>query len=407
MKKSSRKALPPSLWISTGVAALSSFLFGYHSGIMAVILIALRTPLGLSPVSEGFLMATLVMGAILGTLLFPYVTNRLGSKGAVACTAWGFAISNGLLVCATSFGSLCCGRLGAGVCVGLTALAVPLYLAELAPIKRRGLLVSLAAFSVVFGIFVAYSVSLLTPLLLHWRILFVIALALSIVQLCVISLLDEPRPALPTQAAHPPERCVWSEPSLRKPLGIGIGLNVLQQFVGINAIIYYAPLLLPLLGLPGSAEKFSLVVGFIAIPMTMLASLLMDGWGRRPLFITGLVGMAGSLALFVFYLASAPVASYVPLVAILFFLAFYSVSLSPLPTVCVTELYPASARTQCMTICLLTNWVANYAVSFSFLPLLDRFGLAPIFSCYGICCVLGLLWGMRYLPETKGKQLPA
>jgi MFS family permease len=391
--------------VSILIAIVSSGLFGYHSGIMSSVLLAIEEPWAQHPVLSGSLVAALVLGAFLGTLLSPWITNLWGSRGGVVFTVWGFFVSNWMLYASTRFWPLFCGRLAAGICVGVTALVVPLFLAEISPAKNRGMVVTFAALATVTGIFIAYCMgALISDSYLPWSHAFlyvqlpILAQILALPWLVRTSFNPSPswlRPFL-----------LLFEPKIKGFLYKGIILNVLQQGVGINAIVYYAPLIFKLSGKTfiGSNEMLSMGTGCVAIVVTLLSALLIDKWGRRPLFLLGSGGMTLSLMLLVLCLVTTWSGLWLSL-AVALFLASYSISLGPLPSVFIAEVYPSLNRSQCMAVCLLANWSTNYLLSFAFLPLVHSLGLFAPFLIYATIAIGGFFWGLKFLPETKGTQL--
>ena len=198
---------------------------------------------------------------------------------------------------------------------------------------------------------------------------------------------------------------------------VGIGLAAFQQFVGINIIFYYGEVLWKAAGATEQwALRINLLTGFVNILATIPAIMLIDRTGRKPLLLTGSVGMALTLGAMAFIFATAgvtadgkPLLSHVAAVAGLtaanLYIVAFGVSWGPVMWVLLGEMFPNRLRGAALAVSGAANWAANFAVTVTFLPLLNAVGLAGAYALYAMGAVLSLpfVWGT--VSETKGKTL--
>ncbi|MBV8234447.1 MAG: MFS transporter, partial [Acidimicrobiia bacterium] len=198
---------------------------------------------------------------------------------------------------------------------------------------------------------------------------------------------------------------------------VGIGLAAFQQFVGINVIFYYGAVLWEAAGATKEhALQINLLTGFVNILATIPAILLIDRIGRKPLLVAGSVGMAVTLGLLavVFALAAVgidgkPVLSrgeaITGLIAANLYVVAFGVSWGPVMWVLLGEMFPNRLRGAALAVSGATNWVANFAVTLTFLPLLNGCGLAGAYGLYAGAALVSLLFVWFAVRETKGKTL--
>jgi sugar porter (SP) family MFS transporter len=198
-------------------------------------------------------------------------------------------------------------------------------------------------------------------------------------------------------------------PRVRGALGIGIGLAILQQITGINTVIYYGPQIFKLAGFSSNAVSIlaTLGVDLVNCLMTIVAIVLIDRVGRKPLLYAGIGGMM--IALFTLAYAFAQGASgslgVVTLVALMAYVGCFAFSLGPILWLLLSEIYPLAIRGRAMSIATLANWVANFAVSFVFLTMIHVFGSPLTFAIYGTICLLTIWFVRTFVRETKRLEL--
>jgi SP family arabinose:H+ symporter-like MFS transporter len=193
---------------------------------------------------------------------------------------------------------------------------------------------------------------------------------------------------------------------MRRILWIGILLAVFQQVTGINAIMYYAPMIFKGLGNGiDSALIQTAIIGAVLFLFTLVAIRLIDRWGRKPLMIWGTIGMAVSLTMVAILYFMNHLQGYFILFFILIFMASFAASIGPVTWVMVSEIFPNKIRSEAMSIAVVALWLSNFVVTLTFPVILNRLGGGVAFLIFDVMCVLLLLFVIFRLPETKGKSL--
>jgi MFS transporter, SP family, galactose:H+ symporter len=201
------------------------------------------------------------------------------------------------------------------------------------------------------------------------------------------------------------------QPWLRPALIITVGIFFFQQFSGVNTIVYYSPIIFKMAGITGNSASIlpAIVIGIVNVAACFISVLYLDKVGRRRLYLIGISGMIPSLVLagvcFFFRDRLGSSLIYLSVGSIVCFIFFINISLSPLGWLLISEIYPTSARSVGMSIGSLSHWGFNAIIAFTFLRMVNGFGLAATFWVYAAVCVLGLVWGYYYIPETKGRSL--
>lgn len=422
------------------VAAVGGFLFGYDTGVISGALLFIKQDFTLNSFEQGLVVSILLLGAMLGALFVNRPADRYGRKATLAAVGVIYTIGIVAAAAAPDFGFLLGARFVMGLGVGAASAMVPLYLSEIAPSNVRGALVSLNQLMITIGIVVSYLIDLIFTGSENWRAMFAIGAIPSI--LFLLGMLRMPEtPAwldskgrvddardvlnqvtdeatteemldgyrkLREQAG--PRKKFWQiwRSNARPALIIGVTLAVLQQFGGINTIIYYAPTIMEGTGLGASAAIVSsLVIGAINVGMTVVSIKLVDKRGRRPLLRVSLVGMIVTLFLLglTFELGGlGSIDSYLALACILLYIAAFAIGMGPVFWLLVAEIFPAGTRAEGASISGTANWAANFVVGLAFLPLINAIGEGPTFWIFGAITILGLLFVDRFVPETKGRS---
>jgi SP family sugar:H+ symporter-like MFS transporter len=197
---------------------------------------------------------------------------------------------------------------------------------------------------------------------------------------------------------------------------IGLALAVFQQFVGINAVFYYSNLIWESVGYPPSeAFTTSTIISMVNVVFTVVAILLVDRIGRKPLLLVGSVGMAVSLAVIAWVFVMAPQSAsgtpdlsatqgYVAVVALCGFVAFFAATWGPIVWVLLSEMFPNSIRAAAMSITVMANWIANFIVSELF-PELVGISLGLAYGLFTLFAVLSFFFVWKWVTETRGTEL--
>lgn len=428
----------PFSFIVSLIAALGGLLFGFNTSVISGALLFLQRDFNLSTVEQEIIVSILLVGALVGAFLGGFIADFFGRKKTLIFTVVLFIIGTIFLSEAVGFDSLLIGRLILGFAIGITSMAVPLYIAEISPPQSRGALVSLNQLLVTVGILLAYAVSLYYAEKSDWRDMFLFGIFPAILQgigLFFIPespswLLEQGKSARAEKILHRiriapaetklakakkkedgPSKTSWKEllkPSIRKSFLVGIGVSVFQQITGINTVIYYAPKIFQLAGYSTAQQAIqaTLIVGGVNVFMTVLSLWLIDRLGRRLLMLGGLVGMTASLAILGFSFSSTSLEiEAAALGGLIVYVAFFAVSLGPCAWLIISEIFPQGIRGRAMGIAVFANWLCNYIVSLTFLSMLEVLGNGQTFWLYAAICLLGLWFVYKMVPETKGKTL--
>jgi MFS transporter, SP family, galactose:H+ symporter len=421
------------------IAAIGGFLFGYDTGVISGALLFIKHDFDLGSFEQGLVVSVLLFGAMIGAFLASRPADRYGRRSTLAVIAVIYTVGIVAAAAAPSFGVLLGARFVMGLGVGAASAIVPLYLSEIAPSNVRGQLVSLNQLMITIGIVVSYLVDLIFASSEAWRAMFAIGAIPSILFLLGMLRMPETPAWLDARGREQDARAVLGEVTddatvdemisgyrkareqagaklklrqlarsgARPALIIGLVLAVVQQFGGINTIIYYAPTIMENTGLGASASIVSsLVIGVINVGMTVVSIRLIDKRGRRPLLLISLAGMIVTLILLglTFALPLGAIDSYVALLCILLYIAAFAIGMGPVFWLLVSEVFPANARAEGVSVSGTANWLANFIIGLLFLPLIDAVGEGPTFWIFAAISVAGLLFVQRYVPETKGRS---
>jgi len=427
------------VYVVAGLSALGGLLFGYDTGVISGALLFIREDFTLSPFLQGFVVSSLLVGAMVGALGCGPLSDRFGRRPVVVLAAVIFALGAIGAALAPSATFLVAARIVLGLAVGLASVIVPLYIAEMSPPDIRGLLVALNQLMITVGILVSYLVNFAFTSSGNWRAMLGLAVVPSVVLLLGMLFMPEsPRwlvaQDLPDQARQILRRVRGTErvedeirdieeaesqeeegprellrPWVRPILLVGILLNFFGQASGINTIIYYAPTIFENAGFAASASVLATVgVGAVNVLMTVVGMSLVDRAGRKPLLLVGLIGMILSLGVLglAFLLSSLSGAiSYLAVVCLMVYIASFAVSIGVIIFIIPSEIFPLKVRGSAMGFCLLTNWGTNFLITLTFLSLIEAIGEAGTFWLYALIGVAFWLFTYFFIPETKGRSL--
>jgi SP family galactose:H+ symporter-like MFS transporter len=201
------------------------------------------------------------------------------------------------------------------------------------------------------------------------------------------------------------------KPWLRTALFIAVGIMFFQQLTGINTIIYYSPKIFKMAGIESNTLSIlpSILLGAVNVIFTVVSILLLDRLGRRPLYFIGMTGMVVSLICvgLSFFLESSlgDRLAYFTVASMFLYIIFFAVSMGPLGWLIISEVFPLKVRGVGMSLGSLSNWLFNGIVAFTFLKLVNALSASGAFWLYAGIGILALIWGNKYIPETKGITL--
>jgi SP family xylose:H+ symportor-like MFS transporter len=450
------------------VAVLGGLLFGYDTAVISGAERGLQAffqtagDFAYTDAIHGFTTSSALIGCVVGALLSGLLTSRLGRRRSLMIAGILFFLSalgsyspefllfphgvasKGVLIAFIFY------RILGGIGVGLASAICPMYIAELAPADQRGKLVSWNQFAIIFGQLVVYFVNFLIiqshksdPNIVEWtntvgwRNMFVSeAFPAGLFTLLVLLIPESPRylvilglddKALAILARINGEKQAKvilqdiKETVVERReklfaygymvIFIGCMLSVFQQIIGINAVLYFAPRIFESMGVSNNM-LFTVIMGIINISFTLVAVFTVEKLGRKPLLISGSIGMAiGALGVALSNVVTMP--AIVPVISIMVYSACFMFSWGPICWVYIAELFPNTIRSQATALAVAFQWIFNFIVSSTFVPMYnmklgamgESFGHFFAYALYGIICVAAAIFVWRLVPETKGKTL--
>lgn len=437
--------------IITTISTMGVIVFGYDIGVISGALPFMTLSyeqggLNLTPFTEGLVASSLVFGAVFGSFLSGRISDRKGRRYCLKLVAILCLIGSIGSALAPDLTIMIITRFILGLSVGGASVTVPVFIAEMAPPGQRGRLVSQNEFMIVFGLLIAYVSNALLAHFVHdahaWR--YMLALAAIPAVLLWFGLLfvppsphwllakgriDEAREVLvkiretdeqveKEIAAYSNEleeekkqakwRDILTEPWIRKILLIGMGLSMMTQFTGVNAFMYFTPMVLQSTGLGTNAAITATISnGVVTITAVMIGMWLITKLGRRTMLITGLtLGILFQilLGLVLNYMPASLFQSFVALACILLFLLSIQMLISPVYWLIISEIFPSHIRGVATGAAVAMLWVSNTIVSFCFPIFIDKFAGTALFIL-AVINIVSLSFVCRFVPETRGKSL--
>ena len=445
------------------VAVLGGLLFGYDTAVISGAERGLQAffqnagDFTYTDALHGFTTSSALIGCIIGALVSGILASRLGRKNSLFIAGILFLLSalgsyfpeflffekgvptRGLLIAFNGY------RILGGIGVGMASALCPMYIAEIAPASKRGTLVSWNQFAIIFGQLVVYFVNYLIirshasdpnvvawTNAVGWRVMFVSeAVPAALFALLILLVPETPR-YLALNGHYQKALAVLTRINGEQRAGeilleikntasqdirkrheklfaygflvvfIGCMLSVFQQIIGINAVLYFAPRIFESMGVSNNM-LFTVIMGVINISFTLVAVFTVEKLGRKPLLITGSLGMAvGALGVALSNVMTLP--ALVPVVSIMVYSACFMFSWGPICWVYISELFPNTIRSQATAWAVAFQWIFNFIVSSTFVPM---YTWSPFFAyaLYGVICLAAAVFVWKIVPETKGKTL--
>jgi SP family galactose:H+ symporter-like MFS transporter len=424
------------------IAGLGGILYGFDMGVIAAALIYVRDAFHLSTWMQEVLVIAVLIGVMIGALIGGTVADRVGRRKTLVWGAILFIAGSILAPLSPNVYVLFVARTLLGIAVGFTSVTAPVYVSELAPPQSRGMLIGLYQFALTSGIALADLVGYWFAASHGWRWMFAFGLVPALLFLFMVltvpesprwlfaqnrvaeaelvlkSYTDEAGARLLLEDIHlslmtKMERrwsALWS-PAVRGSLFIAVGFMLLVPATGINAVLYYGPQIFSLAGI--SSDKSAIFATFLVaitnVLATVIALVLVDRAGRKPLLFAGLGGMTVALLMLaVCFHNQAALGHSLGLIAtscLMFFITCYAFSLGPIAWILVSEVFPLRLRGRGVAAATLSFGTSNFIVSLTFLSLLKAAGTSLTFIIYGAFCILTLIFVRYVIPETKGREL--
>ncbi len=419
-------------------AALGGMLFGFDIAIITGAGPFITRQFALDDIRLGWAFSSLLFGCVVGCFFAGRLADRYGRKKLLVSVAILFAATSVSTALAPSFILFVTARVLGGLAVGGVSLLSPMYVSEVSPPSIRGRLGSLYQLSIVVGIIVSYGINFLLrntgPN--NWRWMFFTGVVPSAVFLLFVALAPEsPRflamAGKQNKAFAVLERIGGAEaaraqiaeilttmhketgnwrgllrPGVRRALWVGAALAILIQVSGINTIVDYAPSIFQSAGWKvDGALASTVVVGITEFIFTLVSLLVIDRYGRKPLYIVGSFGMALSLMALIITVLAGQFHGPLVLALILIYLAFFSSCIGPVFWTLTPEIFPNDVRGMAMTVPVLVQWVANAIVVLLFPYAFHVIGKATTFGFLALMALAQGIVTWLYVPETKNKRL--
>jgi len=426
------------LWFISMVATIGGLMFGFDVGIISGAIPFIQPYFGWTELQLGWGVSSILVGAIIGAFGTGSLTEKYGRRSLLISVALFFAISCAGMALAKTQAFFISFRVIGGLAVGAVSVLSPMYVAEVAPPKIRGTLITIYQLAITLGILVSYLVNFaLHEVENNWRWMFATGLLPSIIFFVGLIFIPESPRWLVKAGFKEKARLVLERiggtafataeisdienslkdagkgsalkmlfaPPYRKVIILGLLLAVLVQVSGINTVVDYAPKILMAAGLEiRNALLQTSLIGLVNFAFTFFAVWLIDRLGRRTFYIIGSSGMAATLLMLAaaFHFELNPVFT---IVCIMLFIAFFASCIGPAFWTLVAEMFPNRIRGQAVALASFTQWVFNFLVVLFFPYVLDAFGGSLTFLFLASMAFIQLLIAWFFIKETKGKSL--
>ena len=423
-------------------AALGGLLFGYDTGSISGAILFIEKQLSLNSWQQGCVVSAVLLGAILGAVTIGPFSDRFGRRKLLMFTSILFfigALGSGL---APEFWTLILTRIILGLAVGAASALIPTYLAELAPVAKRGMMSGLFQLMVMTGLLLAYLLNFwLQGIYTGWRwMLGFAAIPAAILFFGAIILPESPRYLVRNNKENVAREVLmainsndeqivnsdiadikkqaaiksggWNElfgPIVHPALVAAVGLAIFQQVMGCNTVLYYAPTIFTDAGFGVHFALLSHIwIGIFNVIVTVIGIWLMNRVSRRKMLIVG--GWLMAITLFIMswglmHSAESKFAADVAVLSMVVYIASFSGTWGPIMWTMIGEMFPLNIRGLGNSFSAGVNWTANMIVSLTFPPLLSFFGKGTLFIGYGIFCLLAIWFVHAKVFETQGKSL--
>lgn len=422
------------------IVALGGFLFGFDTAVISGAEQSIQAYWALTPIEHGLTVSIALIGTIIGSLIGSIPSDRLGRRSTLMIIAALYLFSSLGTAFSTNWHIFLLFRFAGGLGVGASSVTAPVYISEIAPAHKRGRLVALFQFNVVFGILLSYFSNYLIGQEgeTAWRwmlgvqafpsLLFLILLQLvpesprwlilkkgkldEAIAILKIVLPDSYQAEVEEIKSNKLRNNATSDGSqllsrkYRLPVFLAVAFAIFNQVSGINAIIYYAPRIFEMTGLGRNSSLLSTVgIGAVNFIFTLIAINFIDRIGRKTLMLIGSVGLILTLGLVSQAFYSQNFSGWSVTIYLLVYIAFFAFSQGAVIWVFISEIFPNQVRAKGQTLGSCTHWVMAALVAFSFPMLAEKLGGGNTFLFFSIMMVLQLVFVWKMMPETKGKSL--
>jgi MFS transporter, SP family, galactose:H+ symporter len=428
------------MWVA-GLVSIGGILYGYDIGVISGALLFIKNSITMNDTQIGYIVGAVLAGSLFGTIVAGPVGDKFGRKFLIAAAAVIFIVGIFLVLMATSFITMFCARLLLGTAIGMIAVAVPLYVAEIVSSRDRGKYMTLFQLFLTFGIVAAYFVDLIFTPSGNWRGMFaVLLIPASILFFGILILPETPRWLMAQNQSDKARKVLfkirnhaddvdhemraitaslhhvrgsWREfltPKFLTATFTAVSIAVFNQLTGINSFLQYAALILKNAGMDSNEITMmgSVGIGLLNFIFTIVAITLIDSLGRRPLLLAGVSGVLISeiyLGFITYFIPQTPLSGMLILAGLLVFIASFAIGPGVVVWLAISELFPTKVRGKGIAICLFFNSLAATILSVYFLPLVKFLGMGATYWLFALFSLGYFLIVLFCLPETKSRTL--
>lgn len=394
------------------IAAFGALVVGLNMGGISGAIDIIEAEFSLDALTKGFVTGALMVGCLFGALLGGRLSDKYGRKLMLIISAVLLGLSaGGCGFLSHSASALVIYRFIGGLGVGVLSAVIPTYITEISPAELRGTFVSFYQLFVVVGILVAYCANLFfSSYEMNWHLMLGLPLVFAILDIVLLLFLPESPIWLEQRGQKRETEKVAFKELFKGRMGyvvfLGSMLAFFQQITGINVVVNYAPSILGELGIAGNSPLVQTVyIGLANLLFTVIALWLVDKFGRKTLLVSGCFGCTAALAYMTYAYSIPDPSSIGVLIAILAYIGFFALSLSPLMFVVTSEIYPSHIRGTAMAVSTGISWACAFIVV-QFYPWMEStLGANVAFGIFAALCLAAGLFIQFLIPETKGKSL--
>ncbi|CAI0374363.1 unnamed protein product [Linum tenue] len=424
-------------------AGIGGLLFGYDTGVISGALLYIKEDfeeVDKSTFLQELIVSTCVAGAIIGAAVGGYANDRIGRRKTIMVADVLFFLGSIIMAIAPVPAVIIVGRVLVGLGVGMASMTAPLYISEASPAKIRGAMVSTNGLLITGGQFLSYLINLAFTRVRTWRWMLGVAGLPALIQFLLMwSLPESPRWLYRENYVHEAKEILeklypedevdreiqalresveseramlkgaFTDKVVRRGLYAGVTVQVAQQFVGINTVMYYSPTIVQFAGFASKsvALALSLITSGLNAVGSIISMMVVDKYGRRRLMIISMFGIISCLIILAVVFRQEGCPSKIGFLAVLL-LGLYIISYSPgmgtAPWIVNSEIYPLRYRGVGGGIAAVANWTSNLLVSLTFLTMTQTLTVAGAFLMFAAISFIMLVAIFLFVPETKGLQ---